>query len=63
MLAALGVAAPAAHAVLTVPPPTPFTSLPAFEAQAGGADNGTTPGEQGSGFRHLTWDAIAGRRQ
>ena len=58
MLAALGVAAPAAHAGLTVPPPTPFTSLPAFEAQAGGADNGTTPGQQGSGFRHLTWDAI-----
>jgi hypothetical protein len=52
-------AAPAAQATLSVPPPTPFTSLPAFEAAAGGRDNGTTPGEQGSGFRHWTPVGIA----
>jgi hypothetical protein len=56
-VAALGVFAPAARASLSVPSNT-FTSLPAFEAAAGGADNGTTPGQQGSGFRHLTWDGI-----
>ncbi len=57
MLVALGVTAPAAQASLS-DPSTPFTSLPEFEAAAGGADNGTTPGEQGNGFRHLTWDGI-----
>lgn len=64
-----GVAAPTAHASLSVPS-TMFTgstssassasaALAAFEASAGGADNGTTPGEQGAGFRHLNWDGIA----
>lgn len=53
VLAAFGMSAPAAQASLSVPPPSTFTSLPAFEAAAGGADNGTTPGEQGSGFRHF----------
>jgi hypothetical protein len=60
-LAAVGVlafAAPAAQATLSVPS-TPFTSLPAFEAAIGGTDHGTTPGEQGDGFRHMTWDGIA----
>jgi hypothetical protein len=52
VFAALGVCAPAARAALSVPS-TPFTSLPAFEAAAGGADNGTAPGEQTGGFRHF----------
>jgi hypothetical protein len=30
-----------------------------FEAAIGGADNGTATGEQGSGFRHVDWDAVA----
>ncbi len=58
---ALGCAAPAAQASLGVPtggPATTYPSLAAFEAAAGGADNGTTPGEQGAGFRHVNWDAI-----
>jgi hypothetical protein len=33
--------------------------MAAFEAAAGGADNGATAGEQGSGFRHVTWDGLA----
>ncbi|MBV8218601.1 MAG: PKD domain-containing protein [Solirubrobacterales bacterium] len=59
VFAVLGVAAPAAHASLSVPPPTAFTSAAAFEAAAGGADNGTTPGERGGGFRHFTPGGIA----
>jgi hypothetical protein len=55
---AFALAAPAAQASLTVHS-TPFTSLPAFEAAIGGADNGTTPGEQAGGFRRLSWDGIA----
>ena len=35
-------------------PSTTYASAAAFEAAAGGADNGMTPGEQGSGFRHFT---------
>ncbi len=50
--------APAAQAALSVPSQT-FTALAPFEAQAGGADNGTTAGEQGSGFRHFTPAGIA----
>ncbi len=57
-LAALGVAAPAAQASLSVPSQT-FTSLAQFEAAVGGSDNGTTPGERGSGFRHWTPAGIA----
>jgi hypothetical protein len=52
------VAAPAAQAALSVHSTT-YTSLPAFEAAAGGVDNGTTLGEQASGFRRLNWDSIA----
>jgi hypothetical protein len=66
---AFGALAPAARAALSVPSTT-FTgssasgpSVPAalanFKAAAGGGDNGTAPGEQGSGFRQLTWDGIA----
>ncbi len=51
-------------------PPVPFTApsapfpsvasaITAFEAQAGGGDNGTITGEQSGGFRHVTWDQIA----
>jgi hypothetical protein len=58
VVAAFGVVAPAAHASLTVPSRT-FTSLSAFEAAAGGADNDATLGQRGGGFRHLTWDGIA----
>ena len=57
-----GLAAPSAGATLSVPtggPPVTFNSLAAFEAAAGGADNGTLVGEQGSGFRHVNWDGIA----
>jgi len=54
----LGVIAPAAHASLSVPS-TSFTSITAFEAAAGGADNHTTPGEQGGGFRHFSPGEIA----
>jgi len=69
--AVLGATAPAAHASLGVPTgglATTFTgssnsgvatAMANFEAAAGGADNGTTVGEQGSGFRHVTWDQIA----
>lgn len=70
---AFGAGATVAHASLTVPtggPPVSFsgsstsgTSVPValadFEAAAGGADNGTVAGEQGGGFRHVTWDGIA----
>src|ERR1700733_5315238 len=58
VFAVLGVAAPAAHASLSVPSTT-FTNITGFEAAAGGASNGTTPGEQGSGFRHFTPGGIA----
>jgi len=60
-VAASGALAPAAGASLSVPtggPPTSFTSLSAFEAAAGGSDNGTQAGERGGGFRHVTWDDI-----
>lgn len=62
VLVALGAVAPAAHASLGVPaggPAIPYTSLAAFEAAAGGSDNGAIAGEQGSGFRHINWDAVA----
>ncbi len=69
---ACGALAPAASASLSVPTgglPVTFTgssasgasvpsALAAFEAAAGGADNGAAAGEQGSGFRHATWDQI-----
>jgi hypothetical protein len=55
---ALAATAPAAHALLTVPS-TPYTDLAQFEAAIGGADNGTTPGELGSGLRHWTPAGIA----
>jgi hypothetical protein len=61
VLALIGVGAPAALASppsLSVPSTT-FTDITAFEAAARGADNGTTPGEQGSGFRHFTPSVIA----
>ncbi|HUA47817.1 MAG TPA: PKD domain-containing protein [Solirubrobacteraceae bacterium] len=58
MVVLFGVSASAAHAQLSVPSQT-FTSLAQFEAAAGGADNGTTVGEQGSGFRHWTPAGIA----
>jgi hypothetical protein len=57
-VAVLGAGAPVAHAALSVPSQT-FTTLAQFEAAAGGADNGTTPGEQGSGFRHWSPAGIA----
>ena len=57
-VAALGVLAPAAHASLSVPS-TAFTNIAAFEAAAGGSDNGTAAGEQGGGFRHWTPAGIA----
>ena len=66
---ACGALAPAADASLFVPSTTftgsntGGTSVPAavanFKAAAGGVDNGTALGEQGSGFRQLTWDGIA----
>jgi hypothetical protein len=55
---AFGALAPAAAASLSVPSTT-FTNITAFEAAAGGADNGTTPGEHASGFRHFTPVGIA----
>lgn len=58
MVAVIGVSAPAAHATLTVPSQT-FTTLAQFEAAAGGADNGTSAGEQGGGFRHWTPAGVA----
>jgi PKD domain len=58
VLAVLGASAPAAQASLSVPSTT-YNSLTAFEAAAGGADDGTTPGGQGSGFRHFTPAGIA----
>lgn len=58
MLVVLGAGAPVARASLSVPSQT-FTSLAQFEAAAGGADNGTSTGEQGSGFRHWTPTGIA----
>ena len=54
--------APAAYATLGVPTggsPTPYYTLGGFEQAAGGADHGTVAGEQGGGFRHVTWDQIA----
>jgi len=67
---ACGALAPGAYASLGVPtggPPTTLTGSGAstasamanFEAAAGGTDNGTAAGEQGSGYRHATWDQIA----
>jgi hypothetical protein len=58
VLAVLGVSAPVARASLTVPSTT-YTNLTAFENAAGGGDNGTTAGEQGSGFRHFIPNVIA----
>ena len=34
-------------------------ALANFKTTAGGADNGTASGEQGGGFRQVTWDGIA----
>jgi hypothetical protein len=58
VLVVLGVSAPAAHATVFVSSTT-FTNIAAFEAAAGGTDNHTAPGEQGSGFRHFTPGGIA----
>ena len=58
VLVALGLSAPAAQASLSVASTT-YTNLTAFEAAVGGADNGTTAGEQGSGFRHWIPAGIA----
>ena len=61
VVAALGAATPAAQASLSVPtggPPVTFISLSAFEAAAGGADNGMRSGEIGAGFRHASWDDV-----
>jgi hypothetical protein len=68
---ACGALAPAANASLSVPAGTPATftgssaagtsvpsALAAFEAAAGGADNGAAAGQQGSGFRHVSWDGV-----
>ena len=35
------------------------SAMASFEAAAGGGDNGTAAGEEGSGYRHATWDQIA----
>lgn len=69
LAAGLGASATVADASITVPAGTPATftgsgastasALASFEAGAGGADNGTATGEQGSGFRHITWDGVA----
>jgi hypothetical protein len=69
LVAGLGASATVAEASITVPAGTPATftgagasaasALASFEGAAGGADNGTATGEQGSGFRHITWDGIA----
>jgi len=59
---ALGASASVAQASLSVPtggPPTTYPTLAALEQAAGGADNGTTAGEQGGGFRRITWDTLA----
>lgn len=68
---ACGAHAAVAEASLSVPtggPPVTFTgsgtagasaAMGAFEGAAGGGDNGTAVGEQGNGFRHLTWDDVA----
>jgi len=58
VVAVFGASASIAHASISVPSLT-FTSLAQFEATAGGTDNGTTPGEQGNGFRHWTPAGIA----
>jgi hypothetical protein len=66
---ALAAGAGAAQASLSVPtggPATTYTgagtagvtsAVGAFERAAGGGDNGQASGEQGSGYRHVTWDA------
>jgi hypothetical protein len=61
--------APAAYASLGVPTAGSVTftgsgastasAMAAFEATAGGTDNGTTAGDQAGGYRHATWDQIA----
>ena len=61
--------APAAYASLGVPTSgsmtftgsgaSTATAMASFEAAAGGGDNGTAAGEEGSGYRHATWDQIA----
>jgi len=61
--------APAAYASLGVPTSGSMTftgsgastasAMASFETAAGGTDNGTTTGEQSSGYRHATWDQIA----
>jgi hypothetical protein len=59
---ACGALAPAAYATLSVPDAghgTAFPSLAAFTAAARGADNGTAVGEQGNGYRHVTWIGVA----
>jgi hypothetical protein len=64
-----GLGVPAAGAALSVPSPVTFSgssasgpsvpvAMAAFEAAAGDSDNGTTLGERGAGFRHVTWDGI-----
>ena len=68
VVCACGALAPAAYASLGVPTGGSMTftgsgastasAMAAFEAAAGGADNGTAAGEQGGGYRHATWDQI-----
>ena len=43
----------------SAPYPSVSSAMAAFEAAAGGSDNGAAAGEQGSGYRHATWDQIA----
>jgi hypothetical protein len=35
------------------------SSMASFEAAIGGTNNGTKPGDQSGGFRHINWDGIA----
>ncbi len=65
MLAAGVTAAQASLSVPTGGPATTYTgagtagvasAIGAFERAAGGGDNGQANGEQGSGFRHVSWD-------
>ncbi len=67
-LAATTAAASASLSVPTGGPPSTYTSsatvsvqaaIASFEAQAGGGNNGTTPGEQSGGFRDANWDSLA----
>ena len=52
-------AAPSTPTLITGTGSNAASALTSYQSAIGGVDNGTTQGEQGGGFRHVTWDGVA----